>query len=118
MKILSTTSFDVVLVPFPFSDLSSTKKRPCLVISSFKPQGLNHHSIIAMITSNLNGLSFPFDYQIKEFKKAGLPKPSILRLSKLVSIDNQMITTHLGKLEEIDQKKVSKLFRKLFENFI
>ena len=117
-KILSTTAFDIVLVPFPFSDLSLNKKRPCMVLSSISPKGLNSHSVVSMITSNMMGLDFPYDYEIEDYLKAGLPKPSVLRLSKIVTIDNQIILSKLGKLQEADMEKVVSEFRKLFSSFL
>jgi mRNA interferase MazF len=63
----STTTckqWDIVLVPFPFTDLSASKKRPALIIS---PDEYNagFDVIIAFITSNMDVKSKPGDYRQK-----------------------------------------------------
>lgn len=111
----SIIPFDVILVPFPFADLSSNKKRPCLVLSTPKPPRLKDHLVVAMITSQVSGPFFPHDVEITDYKFAGLPKPSLIRLAKVVTLDSLLILKTLGALHEKDQAKVRKEFRKLFD---
>ncbi len=114
----SITIFDLVLVPFPFTDLSKSKKRPCLVLNVFQPKNLSTHFIAAMVTSHLEGHPFPQDTSIEEFEKAGLPKPSLIRLSKLVTLDVSLIDKKLGKLSSKDQKAVEANFKKFFSQIL
>lgn len=79
------TTFDVVLVSFPFADLSTRKQRPCLVLVSPSQKQLGEHLVVAMITSNTKGLTFPYDVQISNTKQAGVLKPSLVRLSKVAT---------------------------------
>lgn len=55
---------DVLLVPFPFSDLSTTKVRPALVISSRLYHTIEPDLILAALTSNVTAATGPFDYLI------------------------------------------------------
>jgi mRNA interferase MazF len=107
------TRFDVILVPFPFSDLSTTKKRPALVVACIKPKHLAMHCIVAMITSNMEGLAFPHDVTLKEYKTAGLPKPSLVRVAKMVTIDSSIAIKSLGSLSKVDQLSVTKSISQL-----
>ena len=108
----------VVLVPFPFSDLTLSKKRPCVVLSKSEPKGLPPHLILAMITSNLSGLEFPNDIRIKDLASAGLPKPSIVRLDKMVTVESNIVHKKLGELAEKDTLVLKKKLKVVFNKFI
>jgi mRNA interferase MazF len=93
---------DVVLVPFPFTDLTTQKQRPGLVISS---RGFNDSSpgaIILAITSQVSKDLQLGDYPLSldEQKKGGLPKPSIVKAAKVVTLSQALIRKTLGRLPE------------------
>ena len=104
--------FDVVRVPFPFTDRQAEKNRPALVISDSaafnRPAG---HSVLAMITS-AGHAPWPLDVPIGDLKAAGLPAPSILRF-KLFTLDHRLVRGKLGRLAEKDRAKVQKTIRRL-----
>ncbi len=109
---------DVVLVKFPFTNLEATKKRPALVL---------HHTFyttkidilgIAMITSQIEGYKLPGDVLIEKWKDANLLYPSIVRLSKIATIDSDLIDKKLGHLSADDIAPVKKSFQKLFDHWI
>lgn len=108
------TPFDLVLVPFPFTDLSAAKQRPCVVLTTVKPKRLNEHYIVAMMTSHVSGLSFPYDVLLSDWRGAGLPKPTLVRLAKVVTLDKALIKTQLGRLLKVDQQMVAVKFKELF----
>jgi mRNA-degrading endonuclease toxin of MazEF toxin-antitoxin module len=105
--------FDVVRVPFPFTDRQAEKNRPALVISNGAafntPAG---HSVMAMITSAAHA-PWPLDASISDLKAAGLPTPSILRF-KLFTLDHRLVRGKLGRLGERDRAKVIKSLQRLF----
>lgn len=97
------TPFDVVPVPSPFTDLSRTKQRPCLILAATKPKRLNEHYVVAMMTSHLRSLSFVSDVVLQEWKNIGLPKPTLVRLAKVVTIERKLIRRKIGRLRASDQ---------------
>jgi mRNA interferase MazF len=110
--------FDIILVPFPFVDLSTTKQRPCLVLATVMPEKYNPQLIVAMMTSQIEGASFPHDVKIKDWKGAELPKPTLVRLSKVVTLDSILVRKTIGTLLPKDQENVAKAFHKLFKNLV
>jgi mRNA interferase MazF len=112
------TPFDLVLVPFPFTDLTTTKQRPCLILSAFQPKGLDEHFVVAMVTSNLAGLIFPGDTRLTKWSEAGLPKPSIVRLAKVVTVERSLIRRTLGSLQGGDRQSIRRQFRQVFAEVV
>jgi mRNA interferase MazF len=93
--------WDIVLLPFPFTDLSATKKRPALVIS---PREYNSGPdvLVMFVTSNLKAKAKMGDYILTEWEKAGLPKPSMTRM-KFATIDRNLIIKKIAALTENDK---------------
>jgi len=106
--------FNVVVVPFPFTDSSRTKKRPALVLSQKNNFGTKiEHSVLAMITSQKND-PWPLDVPIKNKKQSGLKALSVVRM-KIFTLDNRFILRKIGHLSRPDQNKVKKSLSRLFD---
>lgn len=104
--------FSLVTVPFPFTDRTSTKRRPALVLSSSLEFGnIIGHSVMAMITSSKNS-AWPLDVLVKDFRQAGLPSPSVVRM-KLFTLDHRLVMSHLGQLSTRDTDSVKISLKKL-----
>ncbi len=91
---------DIVLVPFPFTDLSTIKQRPALIISS---NGFNRNHedvIIVALTSNRASAAKGHNYLIDgtEQLRAGLPKEGVALVGKIITIDQRLIRRVLGSL--------------------
>lgn len=104
--------FDVVRVPFPFSDRNATKNRPAVVLSDAvafnTPAG---HSVMAMITSAANA-PWPLDCQLTDLAAAGLPVPSRVRF-KLFTLDHRLVRGELGHLAKADADAVESSLARL-----
>jgi mRNA interferase MazF len=106
--------FDVVVVPFPFTDSAQTKRRPALVLSQNSNFGNKiGHSVLAMITSKKNP-PWPLDREIMSKKQSGLTAPSVVRM-KLFTLDNRFIIRKIGHLSESDQEKVKQSLSQIFD---
>jgi mRNA interferase MazF len=106
--------FDVVVVPFPFTDRTATKKRPALVLSSEPFNSGIGHSVMAMITTASHSV-WPLDVDIANLGDAGLKAPSIIRM-KLFTIDHQLIQKLIGHLSLHDQKSVESTLQSLLSD--
>ena len=101
-----------MLVPFPFTDLSSAKRRPALIVS---PDNYNVEKdvVIAYLTSQMNLSPRVGDYDLQKWKEAGLPKPSKVRM-KFATIDKGIIGKKIGRLEIIDSEEIEEIILSFF----
>jgi len=84
---------DIILVPFPFTDLKGSKNRPALVLVSS-----NLDITVSFISTQIKW-GDKFDVVLKPSDVNGLKKESLLRLSKLATIDKDLAIGKLGNLE-------------------
>lgn len=104
--------FDVVVVPFPFSDLPKSKKRKALVISSKEFNKANGSSVLLMITSATHS-KWLFDISITDIAKAGLNKNCVVRV-KSFTLDNGLLLDRVGQLATKDSSRVRDAFKNAF----
>lgn len=93
---------DIVLVPFPFTDQSTVKKRPAVVISS-KDYNLQRPDVIIMaVTSQIHSADRFGDTIINDWQTAGLLKPSVFK-SIFTTIEKGLILKRLGSIGKQDR---------------
>lgn len=97
--------WDVVVVPFPFTDRAQTRRRPVLVVSGSETLGAVGHAAMAMITSARNA-PWPLDVSLADLGSAGLPAPSVVRM-KLFTLDLRFVRERIGALGVADRDAVS-----------
>ena len=97
--------YDIVVGPFPFTDMEASKRRPALVLSGPGFHETSGHLVLAMVTTAQRS-RWPSDIVLKDLKTAGLPKPSVVR-AKLFTLDKRFILRKLGTLGAGDQKRVA-----------
>lgn len=98
---------DVVLVPFPFTDLSDTKRRPALILSSGKYNEATGDVIIAQITSRVSAPLRPGDCSIEKWREAGLLAPSRVR-AKLTTLRVNLLLRRLGQMPAGDLSSIDR----------
>ena len=100
----STTTYsfgDVVLVPFPFTDQSATKKRPAVVVSSDAYNRARPDIILMAITGHLSDYPRIGEVIVSGWKEAGLLKASTIK-PILATIENDQIIRKFGRLTQSD----------------
>jgi mRNA interferase MazF len=98
---LSFAPFDVVVVPFPYSDRLAEKRRPALVVSAVELADDLDRLWVAMITTD-RGLRLHGDAAISDLAPAGLPAASIVRASKIATIEVDRVLRRAGRLSDGD----------------
>lgn len=102
---------DVVVVPFPFSDLSDLKKRPALVVADLKGDDF----ILCQITTATRIDPYVVSLTVEDFEKGRLPtNESFIRTNKIFTADISLILYKRGSLRS---KKIHEVEQKLIETF-
>ena len=96
--------FDIVVVPFPFTDRAASKRRPALVLSNGLFNQQAQHAVMAMITS-AEQFAWLGDCAINDLTAAGLTTACVIRL-KLFTLDERLVIRRAGALAAVDQKKL------------
>jgi mRNA interferase MazF len=111
------TKDKVVLVPFPFDDLSSAKLRPAVCLTN--PVGLYRHVVIGFITSRIPNeileTDIVLDSKRDDFNITGLRVSSTIRLHRLMTITTSLIQRELGNLSPQMKIEVNNKLCKLFD---
>ena len=111
MAIHFMTKGRIVLVPFPFDDMTASKVRPAVCLTD--PIGPHRHVVVAFVSSqmpaDIAATDVVLDPQREDFAATGLRVASVLRLHRLVTLTTALIRRELGKLspawqDEVDQK--------------
>lgn len=103
--------FDVLVVPFPFTDSATTIRRPAVVLSAETFQDRSGHLICAMITSRENR-GWPLDVEVSDLHAAGLPHVSVVRM-KLFTLDERFVLRKAGRLGVPDRVAVQRSLKLL-----
>ncbi len=100
---------DLVLVPFPFTDLSGSKVRPALVLIA-----TSLDVTLAFVTTQLQWQE-PTDLLLSPGNLNGLKKTSLIRLSKLATIDAKLVQGRLGNLDANQLQAIHQSLRLLLK---
>ena len=93
---------DVVVLPFPFSDLSASKKRPALVIAALEGDDI----ILCQITSKARTDNYSIILNNSDFKQGNLNLISIIRPNRLFTADKSIVLYKIGSLKDKKLKEV------------
>ena len=103
---------DLVLVPFPFTDQTTSKRRPAVVVSSDAYHRERPDLIILAVTSQARPEPALGEAAIAKWKEAGLLRPSVLK-PVVATIERGLVVRRLGRLEEEDRAALRKVLAEI-----
>jgi mRNA interferase MazF len=110
------TKGKIVLVPFPFDDLTAGKVRPALCLTDLI--GPHRHVVVAFISSQVpagvEATDVVLDTRQKDFAGTGLRVASVLRLHRVVTLTSTLIRRELGLLPKDLEGEVNRKLAGLF----
>lgn len=105
---------DVLLVPFPFSNLNAIKVRPAVVVSGSLYQTTEPDLILAALTSKVAAATGPFDYVLGAWQQAGLRSPSAFK-PVLFTLEPIRVIHRIGTLVQTDLAAIEQRLRRALE---
>jgi mRNA-degrading endonuclease toxin of MazEF toxin-antitoxin module len=103
---------DVVLVPFPFTNQTGTKKRPAVIVSSAVYNTTQRDLVIMAVTSQLRPSGALGEAHVADWQAAGLIKPSAIK-PVITTIEQALVIRLLGQLTTEDQQALRSAIAKI-----
>lgn len=113
----STTSYkqgDIVLVSFPFTDLTSSKRRPALVVSPDSFNAVGEDLVLAAITSQITDDPHAIPLSRDDYADGELPKKSMVKPTKLFTMHSSLISKKVCGLKEKKTEEVLRSVQRFF----
>lgn len=99
---------DVVVIPFPFSDLTQAKRRPALIVADLEGDDL----ILCQITSQSTSDSYAITITDNDFKSGTLKQQSNVRPNRIFTADSHIVLYQIGNLKH---RKLSEVVGKIID---
>ena len=99
---------DIVLVPFPFTDQTASKKRPAIVVSSRAYNVAKADIVLMAVTSQMRPSTSFGEMWVSNWKGAGLLKPSAVK-PVFTTIEQSLVIRNLGRLALPDQAALKRV---------
>ena len=99
---------DVVVIPFPFSDLTESKRRPAFVIANLEGDDV----ILCQITSKFVQDIYSLRIDDSDFETGSLKQPSNIRPNRLFTADSHIVLYRVGNLK---QGKITEVIAKVID---
>ena len=104
---------EIIIVPFPFSDLSTIKQRPVLILSKNEYNNQTGDIITCGITSNIKDAQCSILLESNNLKEGVIPSISRIKVDKLFTIDKNLVKKKLAMIDLSTFEKVKQEFSKL-----
>jgi len=111
MPTFEALPFDIAVVPFPYTDRLTEKRRPALVVSSPELTANTGLVWLLMITSASNQ-RWPGDVDVPADNRTGLPADSLVRTAKIATVDAEHIIRICGQISPEARAQVSTALQK------
>lgn len=104
---------DIVLIPIPFTDLSSQKRRPVVVISNDVYNRKTNDVVVVAMTSNPETVDYGFTVTSSDLEKGSLNRPGKVRVDKIYTLSQTIIVKTFGRVNVATLARVRKTLQDL-----
>ncbi len=104
---------DIVLIPVPFTDLSSQKRRPVIVISNDAYNRQTADVVVVAMTSNPIPTEYSFTITSSDLARGSLNRPGKVRVDKIYTLSQAIIVKSFGRVNTAVLTKISQTLQQL-----
>jgi mRNA interferase MazF len=101
---------EIVLIPVPFTDLSSSKRRPVIVISQTAYHQQHHDMLVVAMTSQPLPTPYGFSITQADMVEGHLQRPGQVRVDKMYTLTQGLIVRRFGQVQPVIIERIRKLF--------
>jgi mRNA interferase MazF len=91
---------EIILIPVPFTDLSSQKRRPVIVLSNNAYNNSSRDVLVVAVTSNPVLTAYSFAIDNADLSIGTLNRPSVVRVDKIYTLEQTLIVKRFGKVKQ------------------
>lgn len=100
---------EVILTPFPFSNLEKEKLRPSVIISNDNYNKKFEDILVVPMTSNLNVREYTISLTNKDLEKGKLLKDSLIKVDRIFSINKNLVRLKIGRINQAKLKEIKNI---------
>lgn len=102
---------DVVLIPVPFTDLSSQKRRPVIVVSNNIYNRTTSDIVVVAMTSKPYSSAYSFEIDSPDLIQGKLNRPSYVRVDKVYTLAQSIVQKTFGKVHDHVLNQIRTIFQ-------
>ncbi len=104
---------DILLIPIPFTDLSSQKRRPVIVVSNNTYNQKTADIVVVAMTSNPAPAGYSFPITSSDLDKGALNRPGKVRVDKIYTLSQSIVVKTFGRVNETTLERIRQTLRDL-----
>ncbi len=97
---------EIVLIPIPFTDLSSQKRRPVIVVSNSDYHRRTGDMVVVAMTSNPAKVDYGFEIDTIDLERGQLNHPGTIRVDRIYTMSQSLIVKRFGKVNEATLERI------------
>jgi mRNA interferase MazF len=104
---------EIVLIPIPFTDLSSQKRRPVVIVSNDAYNGKSTDIVVVAMTSNPASVDYSFTITSTDLEKGTLNRPSKVRVAKIYTLSQSIVVKTFGQVNAKTLERIRQILQDL-----
>jgi mRNA interferase MazF len=104
---------EIVLLPIPFTDLSSQKRRPVIVVSNDAYHRSTTDMVVVAMTSNPARVEYGFVIESSDLERGRLNHPGTVRVDKIYTLSQSLVVARFGRVRNVILDRIGKQIQSL-----